>query len=52
MAKETGTAEGWLVVVDLQNVFRDPETPWTTPRFEEIRPRIRRRLWRGRDTAL
>jgi len=34
--------EGWLVVVDLQHVFGDPDTPWTTPRFDEIRPRIRR----------
>ena len=34
--------EGWLVVIDLQHVFGDPDTPWTTPRFDEIRPRIRR----------
>ncbi|MGY2064155.1 cysteine hydrolase family protein [Blastococcus sp. SYSU DS0619] len=34
--------EGWLVVVDLQHVFGDEESPWTAPRFEEIRPRIRR----------
>ncbi|WP_116451944.1 cysteine hydrolase family protein [Blastococcus litoris] len=34
--------EGWLVVVDLQHVFGDPDSPWTAPRFEEIRPRIRR----------
>jgi nicotinamidase-related amidase len=33
---------GWLVVVDLQQVFGDPDSPWTTPRFEEVRPRIRR----------
>ena len=33
---------GWLVVVDLQRVFGDPDSPWTTPRFEEVRPRIRR----------
>jgi nicotinamidase-related amidase len=32
---------GWLVVVDYQEVFRDPTSPWTTPRFDEIRPRIR-----------
>jgi nicotinamidase-related amidase len=39
----TGDAQqGWLVVVDLQHVFGDPDTPWTTPRFDEIRPRIRR----------
>lgn len=33
---------GWLVVVDLQRVFGDPDSPWTTPRFEEVRPRVRR----------
>ena len=33
---------GWLVVVDLQRVFGDPGSPWTAPRFEEVRPRIRR----------
>jgi nicotinamidase-related amidase len=33
---------GWLVVVDLQRVFGDAGSPWTTPRFGEIRPRIRR----------
>ena len=32
---------GWLVVVDYQEVFRDAGSPWTTPRFDEIRPRIR-----------
>jgi nicotinamidase-related amidase len=36
------TPPGWLVVVDLQRVFGDPDSPWTTPRFEEVRPRIRR----------
>lgn len=34
--------DGWLVVVDLQQVFRDPDSPWTTPRFDEIRPNVRR----------
>jgi nicotinamidase-related amidase len=34
--------EGWLVVVDMQHVFGDGSSPWTTPRFDEIRPRIRR----------
>ena len=33
---------GWLVVVDLQRVFGDPDSPWAAPRFEEARPRIRR----------
>ena len=32
---------GWMLVVDYQEVFRDPGSPWTTPRFDEIRPRIR-----------
>jgi nicotinamidase-related amidase len=36
------SAEGWLVVVDLQHVFGDQGSPWTTPRFDEIRPRIRK----------
>jgi nicotinamidase-related amidase len=33
---------GWLVVVDMQRVFGDPDSPWTAPRFEEARPRVRR----------
>ena len=33
--------EGWLVVVDMQRVFGDPASPWATPRFDEVRPRIR-----------
>jgi nicotinamidase-related amidase len=39
---EHGTPPGWLVVVDLQRVFGDTDSPWTAPRFAEIRPRIRR----------
>jgi nicotinamidase-related amidase len=35
------TPEGWLVVVDLQHVFGDADSPWGAPRFEEVRPRIR-----------
>ena len=35
------TPEGWLVVVDLQHVFGDVDSPWGAPRFEEVRPRIR-----------
>ena len=35
------TPEGWLVV-DLQHVFGDEDSPWTAPRFVEIRPRVRR----------
>jgi nicotinamidase-related amidase len=34
--------EGWLVVVDLQHVFGDADSPWAAPRFGEIRPRVRR----------
>ena len=34
------TSEGWLVVVDLQHVFGDADSPWGAPRFAEIRPRI------------
>ena len=33
---------GWLVVVDLQRVFGDADSPWRTPRFDEVRPRVRR----------
>ena len=32
------TAEGWLVVIDLQRVFADPDSPWAAPRFAEVRP--------------
>jgi nicotinamidase-related amidase len=32
--------EGWLVVVDLQHVFADGDSPWGAPRFAEIRPRV------------
>jgi nicotinamidase-related amidase len=37
----TTTPPGWLLVVDLQHVFGDPDSPWAAPRFEQIRPRIR-----------
>ncbi len=33
---------GWLVVVDAQRVFADPDSPWGAPRFAEAHPRIRR----------
>jgi nicotinamidase-related amidase len=33
--------EGWLVVVDLQHVFGDGDSPWGAPRFAEIRARVR-----------
>jgi nicotinamidase-related amidase len=32
--------EGRLVVIDLQHVFADEDSPWRAPRFAEIRPRI------------
>ena len=35
------TPAGWLVVVDLQHVFGDADSPWGAPRFADIRPRIR-----------
>jgi nicotinamidase-related amidase len=35
------TPEGRLVVVDLQHVFGDADSPWGAPRFAEIRPRVR-----------
>jgi nicotinamidase-related amidase len=35
------TPGGWLVVIDLQHVFGDADSPWGAPRFGEIRPRIR-----------
>ena len=35
------TPEGRLVVVDLQHVFADEDSPWAAPRFAEIRPRVR-----------
>jgi nicotinamidase-related amidase len=25
----------WLVAIDLQNIFGDPESPWASPRFSE-----------------
>jgi nicotinamidase-related amidase len=35
------TPAGWLVVVDLQHVFGDADSPWGAPRFADIRPRVR-----------
>lgn len=31
-----------LAVIDLQNVFADPASPWFTPRFAAILPQVRR----------
>ncbi|WP_346620584.1 cysteine hydrolase [Blastococcus montanus] len=42
MNEQATRPEGWLVVVDLQHVFGEPDSPWTAPRFEEVRPRVRR----------
>ncbi len=36
------TGEPWLVVVDAQNVFADPASPWAAPRFAEIVPVVQR----------
>ena len=30
------TQAPWLVVVDMQNIFGAPDSPWFTPRFSEI----------------
>ena len=35
-------APPWLVVVDMQTVFADPASPWATPGFAAILPRVRR----------
>jgi nicotinamidase-related amidase len=32
----------WLVVIDMQNVFGDPDSGWVTPRFHEAARRITR----------
>ncbi|SFK42448.1 cysteine hydrolase family protein [Geodermatophilus ruber] len=47
-----GSPPGWLLVVDYQEVFRDPGSPWTTPRFDEIRPRIRSLVEAYRDRVV
>jgi nicotinamidase-related amidase len=31
-----------LVVIDMQHLFRDPDSPWATPGFDEIVPLIER----------
>jgi nicotinamidase-related amidase len=30
------STEPLLVVIDMQEIFRDPESPWATPRFDEL----------------
>ena len=36
----TGTDQPWLVVIDMQAIFGDPSSPWSTPRFAEIVPAV------------
>jgi nicotinamidase-related amidase len=33
---DDGAAPPWLVVIDMQNVFGSPESPWFAPGFDEI----------------
>lgn len=32
----------WLVVVDAQNIFAEPASPWAAPRFADTVPQLRR----------
>jgi nicotinamidase-related amidase len=32
----------WLVLIDLQVVFADPDSPWATPGFDDILPAVHR----------
>ena len=41
MSAPAAGPDGWLVVVDLQHVLGDLDSPWAAPRFDEVRPRIR-----------
>lgn len=41
VASSAGT-DPWLVVIDAQVVFADPESKWATPRFPEIVEPVRR----------
>ena len=36
-----GSDDSWLVVVDMQRIFGDPDSQWATPGFDEIVPGIR-----------
>jgi nicotinamidase-related amidase len=36
------TGQPWLVVVDMQNIFGDPQSAWFTPRFSEVIAPIQR----------
>lgn len=35
------TQRPWLVIVDAQRIFADPESPWAAPRFDEVIDPIR-----------
>jgi nicotinamidase-related amidase len=35
-----GRPDGWLVVVDMQEIFADPVSPWATPGFAAIVPTV------------
>ena len=34
-------SDPWLVVVDMQRIFGDDDSPWATPGFDDVLPRIR-----------
>lgn len=34
-------SEPWLVVVDMQRIFGDADSPWATPGFDDVVPRVR-----------
>ncbi len=38
----TAPAADWLVAIDLQHVFADPESPWGAPRFAEAAAAVAR----------
>jgi len=40
----------WLLVIDMQRVFADPPSPWISPDFYEVLPRVQRLVdaFRGR----
>lgn len=35
---------GLLAVIDMQRVFAEPDSPWSTPRFDEAAEGVRRLL--------
>jgi len=36
-----GDRQTWLVVIDMQNVFASPDSPWCTPGFDDVLPNNR-----------